>query len=260
MDRSFLTDERVVEASREFVCMRLATYEDADEAEFLKNVFVSRSGELENTVFAILSPNGKEKLVRPNRGPFSFRNPGQLAAEMNKIAGEYESRQPQDSDSAGRKLPTMKNVELALNVAACDGLPLVIVYAPESASLARLNDKVAKVAWDDAVAGRFIYATTTQVADLKPVPKAQSRPGVIVVEPDQFGLSGSVLGQFAAELDARKLTRELETIASKFEPIVKNHREHTQLGIRLGLDWETVIPETDRQAIEAKKRARGGGN
>ena len=29
MDRSFLSDENIVQASRNFVCIRLATYEDA---------------------------------------------------------------------------------------------------------------------------------------------------------------------------------------------------------------------------------------
>ena len=39
MDRSFLADQDVIAASRKFVCIRLATYENADENEVLKGVF-----------------------------------------------------------------------------------------------------------------------------------------------------------------------------------------------------------------------------
>jgi hypothetical protein len=34
--------------------------------------------------------------------------------------------------------------------------------------------------------------------------------------------------------------------------------EDQQLGIQLGLDWESAIPETDQQSIRAKERARAG--
>ena len=50
MDRSYLSDKDVVEASRDFVCIRLATYENAEEAKILKSIFTGRSGALENTV------------------------------------------------------------------------------------------------------------------------------------------------------------------------------------------------------------------
>ena len=70
MDGSFLSDDQVVVASREYVCIRLATYEDEREAEFLRRVFTGRSAALENTVFAILSADGTKPLVRSGRGPF----------------------------------------------------------------------------------------------------------------------------------------------------------------------------------------------
>ena len=68
MDRSFLTDKDVVAASRKFVCIRLATYEDAAENEVLKGIFAMR-GTLQNTVFGILTPDGKTHIVRSGRSP-----------------------------------------------------------------------------------------------------------------------------------------------------------------------------------------------
>src|SRR5262245_59734750 len=68
MDRSYLSQPEVIAASRQFVCVRLATYEDAEEGAFLKALVPTRSGELENSVFAILSPDGNDNLVRASRG------------------------------------------------------------------------------------------------------------------------------------------------------------------------------------------------
>ena len=47
MDRSYLSDREIVQAAREFVCVRLATYEDKAEGKFLESIFRGRSGELE---------------------------------------------------------------------------------------------------------------------------------------------------------------------------------------------------------------------
>ena len=68
MDRSFLSSSAVVAASRKFVCIRLATYESRAEAKFMETIFLGKGGALANTVFCILAPDGKKKLVRP--GPF----------------------------------------------------------------------------------------------------------------------------------------------------------------------------------------------
>ena len=48
--QEFLADQDVIAASRKFVCIRLATYENADENEVLKGVFAP-GGVLQNTVF-----------------------------------------------------------------------------------------------------------------------------------------------------------------------------------------------------------------
>jgi len=58
MDESFLSDTNIIRESRNFVCIRLATYEDSAEADYLRQVFSGRSGELDNTVFALMNPDG----------------------------------------------------------------------------------------------------------------------------------------------------------------------------------------------------------
>src|SRR3954453_627314 len=93
MDRSFLSKPEVIAASVRFVCVRLMSYEDADEMQFLKSVFTGRSGEAENTVFTILAPDGKKTLVKATRTTKQgFADGDDLAATMKRVAGQFDAR------------------------------------------------------------------------------------------------------------------------------------------------------------------------
>src|SRR3954452_19175867 len=118
MDRSFLSQSDVVAAARNFVCVRLMTYESGVEGEFLKAFNVTRSGELENTVFTILAPDGVRPLVRSSRScKGTFRDAAHMAESMAKIA----ATNPGIKDINGLpELPTVPTVRLGVNVAACD--------------------------------------------------------------------------------------------------------------------------------------------
>jgi len=255
MDRSFLTDEHVVAESRKFVCIRLATYEDEREAEFLKNIYTGRSGEMENTTFAILSPDGKQKLTASGRGPFhEYRNAAQMAMGMQAIASKQAGAE--QAALGDRQLPLMKNVELALNVASCDNLPVIVTVATDEEKLAALNRELLPVAWSEALAGQFVYAAVTDKALLKPLTGVEIATGILVVQPDEFGLSGAVLRQFASA-DQDELTDALREIVQSYPRPAKTHDTHVRLGIELGIEWESEIPETDPQSIRARRQARG---
>ena len=94
MDRSFLSRPDVIAASREFVCVRLATYEDPLEARFVKGLVRTGSGELENTAFCLLS-DGKTKLSRAARGTERvYADAAAMAAELRRwLAGIRPKRQ-----------------------------------------------------------------------------------------------------------------------------------------------------------------------
>ena len=65
----------MVTASRAFVCVRPATYESATEGKLLLSLFRGRLGNLENSVFALLGPDGKERLTKTGRSPgMVFKN------------------------------------------------------------------------------------------------------------------------------------------------------------------------------------------
>src|SRR4051794_13529150 len=107
MDRSFLSKPHVVAASRAFVCVRLATYEDPTEASWLKDFTRTGSGQLENTVFGILAPDGNKKLGRSSRGiNHLYSGADQFADALTKISAMYPTT------TAPARLPLVASVRL----------------------------------------------------------------------------------------------------------------------------------------------------
>ena len=255
MDRSFLSSNAVVAASRKFVCIRLATYESKKEAEYMETIFLGKGGVLANTVFCILAPDGKRKLVRPGRSPqFTFSNASQMAIQMNRLAAQYPLATKNALSDV--QLPQLEKVDVALNVAACDNRPLVVTVASSPEALKQVNQKLTKKAWSEAFAGQFVYASTIKSADLKPLAGAKDSSAILLVEPDTFGLSGKVVAQLDATASEANIEAALTKTLKDFKPYVKSHRQHLQLGHQLGIEWESAIPETDVDSIRARERLR----
>src|SRR5579859_4581424 len=125
MDRSFLSQPEVIAASRQVVCVRLMSYENAAESEFLKGLMTTRSGEVENTTVVVMSPDGKRELTRAGRSTRQvFGDAAQMAESLTRIARQFE---PKTKD-APPELPKVANVRLALDVASCDNQPLVVLF------------------------------------------------------------------------------------------------------------------------------------
>ena len=257
MDRSFLSDAQIVMASRQFVCIRLATYEDQAEAEFMKSLYIGRSGELENTTFSVLSPDGKRKLSAAGRGPNQvYRRPSRMVESMNQIAARFPNAAKTTFTDA--KLPFMKSVDVALNVAAADGLPLIVIFAESKDLHHQMEERLLPIAWSESLAGQFIYAVARETSVLKPITGFQNSANIMVIEPGQFGLTGQVLSQFPAAADGAIIRKGLQEIVRRFPRRTKDHDAHVRWGIELGIDWESAIPETDPMSIRARERARRG--
>jgi hypothetical protein len=244
MDRSFLSDKALIRASRDFVCVRLATYESKEEAELLKSLFIGRSGELENTTFALLSPDGLRRLCRTGRSPsFAFSTPAEMATEMRTITESYRPR-----DRVGAKnnvLPSLKNVRLGLNVASCDGQLLVVTYGATKKSLSRLESKLGKLAWAKPHIGRFAYASSRRAEELAKVEGFKSAEGYVIVAPGTFGVDGRVVAQLPAKASAEELATALEKSYARHSAEPKSTRDHISKGRRSGVHWDTEIPVTD---------------
>jgi len=257
MDESFLSNEKLVKASKAFVCIRLATYEDKAEAEFLKSIFRGRSGELENTVFCLLDPTGRKKLCRPGRSPnFAYRSPDQMAVTMTEIAHAYAKKVPKKLSTTVATFPQMKSVRLALNVASCDRLPCVIVAGKNKAEIESAKARLAKVVWDDELLGKFVFASTISAADMKPIAGTDSKSGIYVVEPDVYGLKGKTIKRLELDVEPDQAMSTFAEIAKRFKIPQKDHRKHVTTVRRRGIDWESEVPVTDPGAARARERTK----
>lgn len=242
MDRSVWSDPAVVVASRAFTCLRLATYESAEEAKVLEWVFLGRQGTLENTVFALVSPDGKTKLSRGGRSPdMVFRGNAELVTAMNEVAGRYP---PVQVPAADRGLPRLATARLGLNVAACDGQLLVVVVGEPGDARVALERRVAGLAWSDELVGRAQYALATR-GELATVTGLELDAGVLVVEPDAFGSGGKVVAQLAGDRSDAELSRAISVAVVAHTAVGKDTRAHIGEGRRAGVHWDTAIPVTD---------------
>lgn len=248
MDRSFLSQPAVIAASRRFVCARLATYEDEAEGKFLKSLVRTGSGELENSVFAVLGPDAKEQLVRPGRGMRgAYRDATAMADGLAKLAERYKPRAEPDA------LPAVADVRLALDVASADNQPLVVLVAKDVTKRTELERAVAKLAWGKEFVGRFVYVSCGGGGELAGVSGAAADSVLLVVQPDKYGMTGKVLAQTA---DAAKFADALNTGATAFVPGSKTFQNHVRQGHQDGIFWETKTPVTDPMEAAARERGR----
>lgn len=267
MDRSFLADKKVVAASRKFVCIRLATYENAEENVVLRNIF-SRGGILQNTVFGILTPDGKTSVVRAGRSPaWAFggvagrgiheQSPeviAKMADTMEAIALAYPGKGKQAKGTA--PLPYLEDLRVALNVAAADRQPLVAVYAADPKLRAAMESKLAPLAWSDDFIGRALYVPAVAAKDLQPVKGLEAKSGIIVIQPDTFGLEGKVIREIAGAASVNELKAQLDKALGQHQPSQLGYYEHRAAGVRSGKRWESKTPNTDNSGPRDRRPRR----
>lgn len=222
----------MIDASRAFICIRPATYENAAEAKYLEAIFKGRAGTLENTVFAILNPEGTEHLVRPGRSPqMLYRTPAEMAAAMKQLAAKFPAK------GAPTAIPAMHDFRLSLNTAACDSMPLVVAVGGGEAT-------VAKLAWAPELLGKWAYAPVVTPAEAKAA-GLSLEPGIYAIEPDRFGQKGAVLAQWSLNAELAVVTKGLQEAQKKHNGDGKVAREHINQGVQLGVLWKSLLPNTD---------------
>src|SRR5262249_33465029 len=124
----------------------------------------------------------------------AFGDAGRMAGELDRIA--------KTSTVAGKRyestdLPKLDNVHLALDVAACDKHPLVVVFAVNPSTRQALERRLGQLAWRPELIGKLVYASTGKTSDLSMVEAVEPQTGAMIVQPDRFGLKGTVLGRLA---------------------------------------------------------------
>ena len=202
----------------------MATYENAEEAEYLRGIFSGRSGQLENTVFAFMDPAAGKHLATPGRGPRGmFSGPSDMASAMDQMAQSYRASAPVSDE-----LPKVESLRLALNIAACEGLPVVLVASRAA------EKQLAEAAWAPQNLGQAVYLRT----------ELQEGAQAYLIVPDKFGMKI----EKSRPLDPKVSAHELHDLLVALQSGPKDHRSHVQEGFAKGIRWETVVPITDPQA------------
>jgi hypothetical protein len=237
----------VIAASREWICVRPATYESAEEAKVLGKWFSGRDGDLENTTFVLLDPSGKKAISRAGRGPeMTFSNAAAFVAVLKKGSAAYQAEEGE------RVLPTIVDFRLGLNVAASDGLPLVAIVDAEKSARERISKAVAETIWVEELNGLAHYVVLEDASALEKLEGFESDKKIYVMQPDTFGRSGKIVSAFAAS--EKKLATKLSAAFGVARIEKASRRLHVREGKRSGISWKSKIPVTDGAAARAGRR------
>ena len=244
----------MVTASRNWVCVRPATYESAAEAEVLLGYFAGRQGTLENTVFALLDADAELLSFRAGRSPgMLYDGPDELAAALEEHGEPVRERET-------RSLPKVANLRLALNVAACDSLPLVVACAATEEERAALAKRLAPAAWDASLVGEahYVVCGPDELDAYEALAKARgdATTGLLVVQPDAYGRTATVLRELRPEREGKRLTKALAAGVAAHAAEARRHRDHVREGKRKGYEWDGEIPTTDPDERRRDRRRR----
>lgn len=200
----------------------------------------SPRGGLENTVFAIMDSGRSKYYVQPNRMPyFAFAgcdsDPSIMAKGMDKIALEFSK------DPAPSQLPLVTGLRYALNVAACDRRPVVIIKGNEE-ERKQAKTLLAPISWAESYVGQFVFTEEAGPAS------------ITIVQPDPYGVKTTIL----STVEGNEVERALTEALAKFKTWTNDHRTHLSQGVAQGIRWRPAVPVEDQQADFATKRLWGG--
>ena len=243
----------MVTASRNYVCIRPKSFEDEEESELLLSIFSGRQGRLENTVFTLMDSEAKRELIRSGRSPKWI---SEDADDFVEILTEISAEHPQSSKgkSKERSLPVIKGLKLAMNVAACDSMPLVVAVGKNEKATKKVNELLAPLAWSDAFVGRFRWVSLTGTEELVGQEGIPAEPGLYIVQTDAYGVSCELLAQAKSGAKAKALGTALTEALDAFEVRRQRRRgQHVREGERKGYSWEHATGHSERVPFTGKK-------
>jgi len=263
IDNGWLLKDEVVAASRDFVCIRLTSYESAEEAAFVTKL----QGNPVNTVFAILTPDALPALAMKGlgRGPGElFADPADMVKQMGEVAAKYAVGVAATKVDGEPTLPITLDARLGLAVASADLQPLALVIASDEKTRAALEAKLAVLAWSNDLRGRFTYASADSLRGLKLDGHGESKSdtlksgafksGVLLIEPDVFGVEGKIVSAIDANDVDKMLSSAMHAASAKHVRAAKSREQLKRLALANGIFFETGIPVSGKK--EAEDRAK----
>lgn len=209
--------------------------------------------------FCVLGPDGKRRITWAGRSIRQiFQSPEQMVKWMDQAASYYEEQRRKEGlkPEPPLALPLIPTVRLAINTAAADDVPLVVLYGKMQEETSRLKAAAASLAWRPEFVGRCAYACTTLPADLCPLESGTAHPGFLIIQPAGFGLSGRLLARAEPGATPEQLATTLRQALQAFQPRRLKGFEYMRAGQEEGAFWETKLPVTDIQEAWVREQAR----
>ena len=235
------------------VCVRLESYESAEHQQYVRTFL---NGRFENSAFCILAPDGQEWLSRASRGPEQVLGRSGATAALHRYALMY----PAKADSKDASVQDFHSFRQALNVASADQRVLVLINAPAGQE-AKLRESLRAVANDKSVIGRFHF-DFEQGSDWKAnVTGSSNQPGIVLIHPGEFGMSGKVLKQLPLNAANDQIIATMRQANTQFAATTekKVYSQHVAKGTREGIYFEGAVPYGEDRDGDGEIDHRGGG-
>ena len=237
--------EKVIEASRDFVCIRIETYENKESEKIVRSLL---NGRFANTAFCIFDPQGKKKLTSAGRGPNLLAgrrgeddDVASVVRRMNKIASRY----PRSADLSKAVLQDFHSFRQALNVASADQRLLVFVNADENERLPAIEN-LQQVFSDEEFIGKFHldFLNEGDKRWYKTIKSGGKEPGIFVIRSGTFGVDGSALDRLDLNASADEIRKSMVTASKQFssDEKRKTYLDHVRQGRRNRIYFENEIP------------------
>ena len=249
--------------SRKFVCVRIETFENKESESLVKRVL---GGQLANTAFAILNPDGTSKLTPGSRSPgMSLANKRtdttgkdnkEIIRKLNRIAGDFESV----GEMSEAILQDFHSLRQALNCASADQRLLVVINADDS-ERESIQSTLQNVFTNESVMGKFhlnfLNAETDQNWQ-EVLSGTEEGAGIMLVRSGQFGVDGEVLARVAIDAGEDKIKAALLEANQEFASVEvrKDYDQHVRAGRRDGVEFENEIPTNGSDGTSGRRGKR----
>jgi hypothetical protein len=67
----------------------------------------------------------------------------------------------------------------------------------------------------------------------------------VLIAPDTYGLTGTVVRRWPLSVDVATVARELDALRPMLRFVGKTPRPHIDGGVRGGFSWQSLLPSTD---------------
>ncbi|MDF1814323.1 MAG: hypothetical protein P1V20_19110 [Verrucomicrobiales bacterium] len=245
-----------IEASRNYVCVRLESYESEEHQQLVRSFL---NGRFENTAFCILEPDAETRLTGSSRSPHHImgRTNDQVIAEMTRIAKLYRKKGG-DREMA---LQDFHSFRQALNVASADQRLLLFVSG-NGGDLEKVKSTLRPVFADSDVMGRFHldFADENSDADWTgTVSRSSDAPGMYLIQADRFGQHGAVVAAIPLTVESADLKSALLEANREFaeSEARKVYSDHVSEGREKNVFFKNGMPYGEDRDGDGKIDPRG---